>query len=214
MCDFLTVEMCALRDWLKDWQTLTAGIIALAGAGWTVRTISRQIKIQEKQHSNILKNKAWSAQAHLPDALLSLTGYIKEATRSLLGEAKKSPRPPIEAMAELKMIIEHVEPKSAERIFKIIINYQVQNARLGCFLDGGKKKVEIPEHLYDLALLQALVNSLVGFAHGEQETGPDAEITQDKVVDALKNIKSGISYDADIEDELGKVEEIIKRHHH
>jgi hypothetical protein len=70
--------MRALGQWLYDWQTLIAGLIALVGAYWAVSGIGLQIaQADELEELRRVRAEA-AAKAVLPLSLSELSKYCRE----------------------------------------------------------------------------------------------------------------------------------------
>ncbi len=136
-----------------EWQTIIAGAIALAAAWWTIRTIRRQIRLQESQiedgkrrYADAQRSKMWAARAELPDALSALCGYSGRCVSYLIGADgfDQMPDTPADAISVVKSCVEFVDSDSAEKLSDLIVHYQNHNARL-----SGYRRTDSPT--YNLA---------------------------------------------------------------
>ena len=201
----------ALPGFLYKWQTLIAGTIALFAAWLTVRTIRKQIKLQQSQFKDAQLRKMWVARAGMPDALSTLCEYTGKCVAYLRNadDNRQIPDAPAEAISVIKGSIEYVDPESAHKVFELIAHYQVHNARLSGHKDENDQ-AENDARIYDTVKLRSLVNRLFEYARNEVDAVPDVEINRDDMVSALR-LCVGLGEYFGNEDKFAGVLSIINR---
>lgn len=193
-----------------DWQTLIAGAVALFAAWLTVRTIKRQIKEDKQRYTDAQRSKSWAARVAMPDALSALCDYTERCVTYLMDTAVtvQIPEPPSEAISIIKSSVEYVDPKSAHKMFELIVHYQIHNSRI---FDHEKRENEIEnsEAIYDTVYLRSLVNRLFEYARNEVDVVPAAELSRADLESALRACV-GFEYYGN-EGKYSPVMEIIER---
>ena len=203
-----------------EWQTLIASAIALTAAWWTIRTIRRQIRLQisqiddeKRRHVDAQRSKMWAARAELPDALSTLCNYSERCVRHLMGADgfDQMPDTPADAIGIVKSWVEYLDSESAEKLFDLIVHYQIHNSRL-----SGYRRTDKPaknaERMYDTVYLRALVNRLFEYARNEVEVVPNPEVSHDDIMAALRICVGLGEYYSD-EAIYASVIEVIDRRH-
>lgn len=212
--------LCNAINAAQDWQTLIAGGIALAAAWWTIGTIKNQIRLQKSQideekrrHTDAQRSKMWAARAELPDALSALCNYSEGCMKYLMGAdgVDRLPDAPGDVISVVKSCVEYVDSDSAEKLFDLIVHYQIHNSRLLEFrrTDNPTQK---NDRMYDTVYLRALVNRLFEYARNKVEFVPDADVSRDDVISAL-HICVGINEYYSDESRYKSVIDIIDRRH-
>lgn len=90
----LTLVIClAVADLglerIKDWQTLITGLLALAGAGWTVLHLQKQIEQNKEAADRQHRNAVRAANAHV----LRTLDELRQNLRGMTTRAEQGQRP-------------------------------------------------------------------------------------------------------------------------
>lgn len=200
---------CAIFEFLKDWQTLLGAVLALFAAGYTIKTMQKQIKQEDNRNKERMARKAMAARSYMPDALSALSKYARDCGSYLTERSETPPTPPTEAISALKQAIEHIDTDAAARVFRLISWYQVQRARTA---DGMRTEQIFEDHAYDIVLLQAYTNSLFDYARNETQTIEGTKPTQAEMRTAKSNVFELINI-AKNPDNFRNLDEIIARRH-
>lgn len=176
---------------IYNWQTLIAGLLAIAFAGLTIRQVRKQISLQqrqldndEKRHEAARQAKALVAKAQLPDALSSIGGYASNCFRFVWEQHGDQPQLPTEAIQTLKNVLEYVESGPAREIFELVNFYQVHNARLfrGHHVPANQRL----DRMLDIVRLRALTDRLYEYGREFPAAAPEVEIGRDEMNTALR----------------------------
>ena len=203
-----------------EWQTLIAGTIALVAAWLTIRTIKNQIRLQKSQiddekrrHADVQRSKMWAARAELPDALSALCNYSERCVRHLMGAdgLDQMPDTAADAISVVKSCVEYIDSESAKKLFELIVHYQIHNSRLSDYRRTDNP-TENAERMYDTVYLRAPVNRLFEYERNNVEVVPNAELSHEDVMSALR-ICVGLSEYYSDEAIYASVIEIIDRRH-
>ena len=203
-----------LIDFLRDWQTLVAGGLALFAAGVTVRVMMRQVRIQKSQLDTVRKESEEQRQRRLiacravmPADLSSIIQYAHScaltsgtALRMVRGEEERGelscPSLPGRVVSNLQQLIEQLDEQNAHSIADLLACYQIQYARLvgefGYFNSPerlGTHRI-ITEDNIEFTLEQTvrlflLAESMFKFARREEQNIPVRKFTKDQVQNAL-----------------------------
>jgi hypothetical protein len=137
----LTVFLWA-KAHIDHWQTLVAGALALAGAGWTVRVINKQINQAAIQEQQRLQREEQAAKAVLPLALAELGQYAEDCIRLMVpyipanGEPSDFPpdyvvpRIPDGTIEPLRDCARYASAEVAAEIRVMLGKLQVQHSRM------------------------------------------------------------------------------------
>ncbi|MCH9000826.1 MAG: hypothetical protein IID48_21540 [Proteobacteria bacterium] len=172
-----------------------------------------QIDDEKSRHADAHHSKSWAARAGLPDALSALCKY-SEGCAGYLMDADgfdQMPDAPIDAISVVKSCVEYVDSDSAEKLFELIVHYQIYNSRLSSYriTDNPAEK---NERMYDTACLRALVNRLFEYARNKVRVVPDTEVGRDDIASALRACV-GVDEYYDHEAKYESVMDIIDREH-
>ena len=170
---------------IERWQTLIAGILALAAAAWTAILINKQILQSEKQEQNRVQRRLVAARATLPLALSGICNYAKDVCSELkliypftetagvkFGIPTFTITPvPVSLISDLERMIEATtSPSVANRIADIICEIQTLNARTHDLDEKlhspsyvGKRE-SVTNYLIQSAELLSLAESLFKYA--------------------------------------------------
>lgn len=173
-------------DSFKSWQTLTAGLIAVAGAIATVVVMRAQISQAERLASEQRRRDEMAARAVLPLALSELCRYATDCIRTIMVYVPQpapwgTPAPAVPANSSLPLISPDVistlrdcvrfgDPRVVRQIATVLANLQVQRARLhGLFADavsrhnGVMSRFEALGRMIDAAELYAQAEALFDY---------------------------------------------------
>ena len=174
--------------WVKEFQTLISGIIALSGALITVIVIQRQIASSERNHEDLLERNLVSARSLLPMELSDLVTYgencLSISFRMAQGRAidsfqglsgnhndvfreviKYAPRERQEQMAEL---LAHLQVQIT-RMRRVVANYRpMNNSELLYEPRAGDEDANKRENIIDAAKVIFQAEDLFCFARREE----------------------------------------------
>ena len=121
------------------------------------------------------------------------------------------PDTPADAISVVKSCMEYVDSDSAEKLFDLIVHYQIHNSRLSDYrrTDNPTKNAE---GMYDTVYLRALVNRLFEYARNQVKVVPNAEVSHDDIMSALR-ICVGLSEYYGHEARYASVIKVIDRRH-
>ena len=136
---------------LKDWQTLIGAVLALGAAFFTIQamrsTTDKQLQAQKDEAKQQRERRLLACLAVMPADLSAIVQYAKNcAERSLTiraavaaraedREQLECPLLPERVIANLQMLIEHLDEDNAKAVADILPCYQVQRARLDDLID-------------------------------------------------------------------------------
>lgn len=178
--------LCSIYHWVFEWQTLVGALLALGAAWWTIRVMRRQMKAETDRHDEATRRKRMAARAQMPDALSELGIYVRECAERLTGRAETLPAEPTPAITALKQVIEFINDGAAARSFELVSWYQVFRARMSHDIPH-QERAEFADRLYDVALMQAYINSLYEYARNEENEVDTSKPSQEEMENALKN---------------------------
>jgi hypothetical protein len=190
------------------------GILALGAAYVTIRQIDKQINLQKTQFDSEKFSKHWAARARVIDALSAICLYSVRVMSILRKNEEIELEFPIEAIKEIKDIIQEVEEKASKQLFLLLTKYQVQVARLRSHLaqsGRGRRGVELQDRYYDVVELRAIADSLFDYARNEVSEGPTGKLTSEAMLTSLRT-SAGLSYYGDESAYQGVMDKIARRH--
>jgi len=180
--------------WLKDWQTLVAGVLALGAALIGGRYIMVQVRESRRQENDRIGRAYAAARATMPLALSAVSEYAMECgrvLRPLHAGAKDEtighrgvtfPPLPVEVITAFQRIIETApEPRVSGVFARFLCALQVQTARLDSVktdLSAGAPSAvmvvsaELEDRVLDAAVIWARAAALFEFARGESDEVP------------------------------------------
>ena len=180
---------------LQKWQTMIVGIIATFVAAITAFIIYNGSAEQRHQYIKSIQRKELSARAQLPIALAELNAYLAQVAGYLVGKVNATqPEKPNDAVDALKFAIVHIDQDAANRVFELLMFYQIHNSRLTNMSDidrgnlAGNPKLQ--ERLIDASRLSALVTSLYDYGRYRSEAGPTSPLSSEDVFNGLRSIVS------------------------
>ena len=181
--------------WLKQWQTLAAGVLALIAAGAAARAAWKQLDFQREESESRRRRRARACLAVFPLDLSVFINYLKEChkvavrTRHDLRSywetqeisfkeaviVRKMPSGPDRAIANMQFLIEHLDEYNADIIAKVLRVYQVQRTRFEDALQSAKETrdtesdPEIMDQTFkDTVFLFLLIENMLPFAREEK----------------------------------------------
>lgn len=201
MTDFwnwLSVYLIGLRNFIQDWQTLLAGLLALTSAIWGVVTLQKQITLSEKHEHQRLMAKEKAARAVLPLTLSTIINYVEQSSNFLrpIYESRENgsipeqartnvnvPKVPESAIGSLQSMVEAAAPTNpniADAIAKLIQQIQIQNSRMASIVSREDSRnpihisivltINIESLIIKTAVIQVLAECLLEYARYEAET--------------------------------------------
>ena len=222
--------------WLSKWQTLVAGVLALAAGIITVAAIYCQTRSHEREARERRERLVRAYRASLSDDLAAIINYATESGRAI-HEMLKLPSRPLDMAAlkvpsldpkvldHLRLMIENHDPRSGEVLADLIGCYQVQHDRLAGEIDsynppsmkalealdpGGRVswRWNIVFLVPKTVELHVRASQLFGYARRETETIAPPVFDDQSVSAAL--LQSGL-FDLLDEDEKKRVYDAAKR---
>jgi hypothetical protein len=190
MC--LAGRIAAILAICNQWQTLIAGLLALAGAGWTVRSIRGQIAQTANLEQQRLKREERAAKAVLPLAVSELVQYALDCMKFLgpsatsdtavsISSAIALPRIPNTILEPMQACARFAPPLVAAHIHRVLGAVQIQHARLETLVERALKRephqisrIEGEGGILDAAELHAGCGALFLYA---REAKPDQNST-------------------------------------
>lgn len=201
-------------DIMKDWQTLTTGILALFAAGATVAVMMRQVRIQKTQLDSQIREseerrrrRLMACRAVLPADLSSVCRYARDcalvvgtALQMLRGIEERAPLSysslPDRVSANLQNLIEQLDDENADAIADLLACYQVQYARFAGEIDNfnapnrqGVHRITTENNIEftveRTVRLYLLAENMFGFARNLVEEIPPPDFNEEKVAHAL-----------------------------
>lgn len=143
-------------DWLDKWQTLIAGVLALAGAMWTVYYIHRQIKqVDDLERVRRLREET-AARAVLPLGLSQLVQYAIRCLQLIKYYSVRPgmpPGPPLEEGIDIPVVSPDVigtlqacvrfgDDRVVSQISTLLAMLQVQQARLQDLISRSSRRAD------------------------------------------------------------------------
>jgi hypothetical protein len=198
-------------DFLKDWQSLTAGLLALGAALLTVY-------IMRKNYREDLQRKELASRARLTIALSELCTYTNQCFQCLWQNSPyiQIPARPDEEIKVIANAIEFSPRLAGIQMAKLISKLQVNTVRLQSFTEtenGHPLQDVFDTAFYDLVELRCRINNMFEFSRNETNKVPAVE-NRKEMVNALKNVMTVRLY-VDCTDDarlVRLVETIEKRH--
>ena len=208
--------LCSLTEWLKEWQTLAAGVLALiaaVGAAWVAwLTLNYQRKESARLHSGRVRAR----KAFLPVDLQIFTEYLQECYEiaakircaRLYAErrdtinlhALETPCLPDRIMANMQTLIEHLDEDDASILLTVVQVYQIQNAR---FHDKLKQRdetwttritwLDFHETCRDVVFLHVLIGNIWPFARRKKEKIQPLKFSEEEVKNSILVLENGLS---------------------
>ncbi|HWQ86362.1 hypothetical protein [Brevundimonas sp.] len=183
------IESAILFLWVRDWETIFAGALALAAALIAAVFIQRQIRqVEDRRERRYL-----AVRATMPLTLSRLCNYADACVQLLLPFSRKKangghfedvaapafelPAVPADIITDLRDMIEACSPEQACPLVELLKVLQVQMSRLRSLhadLAGPKRKIVGDSYflmvMLDSADLYARASNLFDFARAEDWT--------------------------------------------
>lgn len=182
--------------WLKDWQTLVAGGLAIVAAFIGGHFIMVQVRLAERQENDRRARAYAAARATMPLALSSISEYALACGRTLRvlhmqaaeetiphqTAAVQFPTLPVEVISDFQnLIATTVDPAVGEVFARLLASLQVQAARLRSVQSNLAPdapsavmvvSAELEDRILDAAGLFARAGALFEFARGLSDVPP------------------------------------------
>ncbi len=198
MTDFL--------NYLKEWQTLAAGFLALIAAIITMCFMWEQLDFQRRQSKERLRRRQQACRAALPADLSTIIDYLEDCSCVVTTALRRKCEPPekptvIEipkledrVIKNLQDLIEHiVDERNAIAIAEILRIYQIQHSRLSWMLatfnHPDRNGIEIEDVVPYTVKLFLHVESAFEFSRNKKETIPELQICEKNLDHALSVLK-------------------------
>lgn len=192
---------------LYDWQTLTAGILAIVGALIGGGAVWRQSNLVERREQRRLDRQHAAARAVLPLALSALVDYANDCASglrpfldqalavSVLTHASATQyAPPLldpTVITGLRDVVESADAVVGERISAAISDVQILTARLRSVArsrgsDMLITKSNIETYIVGAATVYARGEDLFSYARRETDQPPPLALTEKRLHTALR----------------------------
>jgi len=176
----------SVRTGLYNWQTMIAGLLALAAALATIRLIRRQInQVTDLEQERRAREEA-AARAILPLALSELTEYASDCIKLLVQYVPadgpipnvpadyKIPRIPENAIVTLQTCARFADENIVAQFANLLGKLQIQHARLRDLFSRSVQRqrmfnVEGIGALIDAADIQARAGTLFDYARNDAQ---------------------------------------------
>jgi len=200
--------------WIKGWQTLIAGLIAIVAALIGGGFIMHQVRAAERLEEARRERRFRGARAGL-SAVLSLIGDYRDGCAKeldrLYGTMKSPtlliprgvcefPQPAPEVVPGLREIVELGSDHEAEVVADILSHLQIVRSRQRSLSEAVQRKShlivgapDLESGVFDIAKLDAMASRLFDFARRRGEC-PARTVTNEEVLSAL--------YRLDVHDDL------------
>jgi len=182
----VSIEGIELVEFLKDWQTLTAGFVAFFGALITTVVLVIQHRFDKKNHKEDQRKNAFYMRSLMPDALSELVSYSEACFRHVNDE-DPLPAKPDKAISILKENIKYTDAKTSKCLFEIVSFYQIHNSRLQSYADSKVRK-KLENIMYDMALLYHYVGCLFPYARNQVSSIKVIFPTELEIIDAAQGM--------------------------
>jgi len=176
---------------VERFQSLIAGILALIGAIWTIRTITRQIRQTNDHEEERRRRKSFASRSALPLVLTNICDYARELAgfadcvyrKDLEGYADTKNRKlvekyPYEHIEILKQCVEHADLATMTILSSLIRRIQFTRSRVRRSLNDlnlfdhmheETRKRKSKSHLIDAVYLHAIALHIYEYADGNAE---------------------------------------------
>jgi len=196
---------------LQNWQTLTAGLLALIGAGMSVAVVQSQLRQADDHFQDDKRGKAQATRAVAAMALAEISHYAVEACkwaillpedRTDITDALKAdieeglPPLPKDAIGMLTEATKYAESEDVKKIAELLERLQIQNSRMWSTRETvrGRELSErdnvtalsdsVPTQLLDAAVVHGYAGRLFAWAR-QREGITDARSDRETVSNAL-----------------------------
>lgn len=174
-------------DWLYRWQTLVAGVIALAAAVPTVYFLYRQIAQQQELAAETRRRELLAARAMLPASLAKLATYAQDCCDQLRAYSASAgaaspiismtiPAVPVEELPVLRDCVKYGDENLRDAVETLLSRLQIQSSR---FVGVASMNVApewrqfsagvAAEFLMDALELHARTSGLFDYARGRTD---------------------------------------------
>lgn len=185
------MSLCYIkRNWFSeiwyDWQTLTAGVLAVIAALWTARYLKKQIAIQQQSlnaqkdalQAQLDKDERETEQRRkvvliaVPQALADILNYARKAFDAWeIGQVKTRTKQPGNAVRIIMKAAPYVDEYSFESFMELIVHLQVFESRLD---SEGQKNIDnlLNIMIVDIAILSYLTTRLFRYSRLQNNGKP------------------------------------------
>ncbi|MBB2696125.1 UNVERIFIED_ORG: hypothetical protein GGI66_000768 [Rhizobium esperanzae] len=174
-------------NFLFDWQTLIAAILAGVPASIGAYLLWRQIKIQRLELERVRRKEETSARIQLIPVLASLTQYYKSCITPILDGSYVVTDIPNQSLATVMSSAPTLDDKVFRHIQSLIVEFQIFTSRYpstsGPLANGLREIV-----LVDLGRLHSATNALYPYARFETDAVERPASTKDATRDSIKNL--------------------------
>jgi hypothetical protein len=204
---------------IRAWQTLEAGLLAIAAALITAYFVHRQTLESRRQENERVSRQHAAARAVLPLALSSIVGYCNAVATSLSWVPPTSPGfravrvPPLPynppefdpgAIASLQEVIESSNETIGDRLASIISEVQILASRLRTYVTNLSRpgmaglKFNAVEYVINASTIHARTQALFKYGRRETNDAPPLVLTEDELISSLNLL----GFDEDTEPEI------------
>jgi len=176
-------------NFLFDWQTLAAAILAGVPAIIGAYLLWRQIEIQRLELERVRQKEETSARIQLIPVLASLTQYYKSCLTPIMNNSYVLTDIPNQSLAALMSSAPTLDDKVFRHIQSLIVEFQIFTSRYpsatGTLANGLREII-----LVDLGRLHSATNALYPYARFETDVVEPAASTKNAIRDSIKNLIS------------------------
>ncbi len=165
-----------------DWETLVVGALAVLGAVFSIRQISKQIRQVDEHRQDELRRQSNSARAVLPLALTAICEYARKCIDQLLPATTMSvatlrthvfsfPDIPPASIPLLRDCIRFSDGKIQQELTDLIIKIQPNRSNLVDFEASRQMRLplNVDEHIVSCLEIYARSSSLFWYGRFEDE---------------------------------------------
>lgn len=171
--------------WIYEYQTLIAGLaaslIGLVAASYT-----------RHQYKDTINRRRLSEKAKMNDALSGLCDYARSCFSAILNndESLLPNRENNDDINILKHAIEYLDLDTSEAVYELVIQYQVNNARLERHFDSSEQRSinSQTDNLYDAVKLRAMAINLFDYARKEINSVKNATLSNNQMHSSLNGV--------------------------
>ncbi|RWY83428.1 hypothetical protein EHI44_22120 [Rhizobium leguminosarum] len=201
MLEFLTKSYAVASEFMKpkpkfdtywinflfDWQTLVAAIVAGVPAIIGAYLLWRQIDIQRLELERLRRKEETSARIQLISVLASLTRYYKSCITPILDGSHAVTDIPNQSLATLMSSAPTLDDKVFRHIQSLIVEFQIFTSRYPSAtrpLANSLREII----LVDLGRLHSATNALYPYARFETDAVEPAASTKNATRDSINNL--------------------------
>ncbi len=166
--------------WAYEYQTLIGAVIA-----------ATSIYVTWFQYAQSMRRKSLSARAKLNDSLSELCTFSRNCFSAILNDDESMMlNRQNDSIDVLKHAIEYLDVNTSETVYELVIQYQVNTARLERYFDLSEQRSinDQAEYLYDAVKLRAMAINLFPYARKEVNAVSCRELSNDKMHSSLNGV--------------------------